>query len=178
METRSKTCRKCGDTKPISDFYVKSRVGTTGKDYSASLAGYSDACKRCHADRVAERRKRLGDEYTKSFKDWEYRRKYGIRLDEYNQMFADQNGCCAICGKHQTEFKKSLAVDHDHETGKVRALLCVNCNLGVGCFRDDSDLLQAAIRYLADHSTTNTKSAQVATDIGENGGQSDDKSVH
>ncbi len=178
METQSKTCGKCGENKPISDFYVKSRASNYGKDYSGSLAGYSSTCRKCHSGRMAERRKLLGDEYTKSFKDWEYRHKYGIGLDEYNQMFADQGGCCAICGKHQTEFKKSLAVDHNHETGKVRALLCVNCNLGVGCFKDDSSLLQAAIRYLADHSTTNTQSAQAVTDLGEKSGPTDDESVH
>lgn len=178
METRSKTCRKCGETKPVSDFYVKSRKSTFGKDYSDSLAGFSSDCRKCHAGRMAERRKRLGDAYKTSFKDWEYRHKYGIGLDDYNRMFADQGGCCAICRKHQTEFKKALAVDHDHVTGKVRSLLCVNCNLGVGCFRDDPALLEETIRYLKGHLTTNTESAQVATDFSENSGASDDESVH
>ena len=76
---------------------------------------------------------------------------YGITLDDYNQMFADQNGCCAICGLHQSEFKKALHVDHCHTTDKVRGLLCAECNLGLGKFKDNIQTLENAIRYLTNN---------------------------
>lgn len=57
---------------------------------------------------------------------------YGIILDDYNRMFAEQKGCCSICKIHQTELKKRLGVDHNHSTGKVRGLLCDRCNWILG----------------------------------------------
>ena len=56
----------------------------------------------------------------------------GISLDEWNKMFGEQQGCCAICGKHQSEEKRNFAVDHDHETDIIRGLLCSNCNTKLG----------------------------------------------
>lgn len=53
---------------------------------------------------------------------------YGITLDQYNQMLADQNDSCALCNKHKSNFKRALHVDHNHKTGKVRGLLCFYCN--------------------------------------------------
>ncbi len=104
-------------------------------------------------------------------------RKYGMTLQQYNEMFAAQNGCCAICGKHQTEFVKGLAVDHDHATGAVRALLCVNCNLGVGYFKESVDLLGQAIAYVERFQETRTRPD---SDPGarENSGQAESSSVH
>lgn len=59
-------------------------------------------------------------------------RKYGLTAEDYNQIYIAQQGCCAICGKHQSEFKQRLAVDHNHTTNKVRGLLCVSCNTCLG----------------------------------------------
>ena len=73
---------------------------------------------------------------------------YGITLEEYNQMFADQNGNCGICKRNQSEFTKALSVDHCHTTGEVRGLLCDDCNMGLGKFKDDEFKLQEAIKYL------------------------------
>ena len=73
---------------------------------------------------------------------------FGIGLEDYNIMFANQNGCCAICGKHQDEMNKKLHVDHCHTTGKIRGLLCINCNLAIGNFFDNITLLKNAIKYL------------------------------
>lgn len=55
-------------------------------------------------------------------------RTYGITLHRYNQMLREQNDACAICERHKSEFSKSLAVDHDHASGRVRSLLCFTCN--------------------------------------------------
>jgi len=74
--------------------------------------------------------------------------KYNLTIDGYNQLLIEQNGCCKICGRHQTKLKKKLVVDHCHRTGKVRGLLCYNCNLGIGLLFDNQTILQSAINYL------------------------------
>lgn len=71
---------------------------------------------------------------------------YGITLEDYNQMFAKQNGTCAIC--HTPPEHRRLAVDHDHMTGEVRGLLCSRCNRLLGNSGDDPMILQSAIDYL------------------------------
>ena len=92
--------------------------------------------------------------YEKHGYNKEYKRRhdlknlYGITPDDYNRMFVEQKGCCAICGTHQQELKKKLAVDHDHETGKVRGLLCRSCNTGIGLLKENKEILLAAISYL------------------------------
>ena len=60
--------------------------------------------------------------------------KYGIDIDTYNRLLQEQNECCAICKRHQSKFKRRLAVDHRHSDGRVRGLLCGNCNRLVGEF--------------------------------------------
>ena len=76
------------------------------------------------------------------------RRWYGLTLEDYNQMFEEQNGCCKICNRHQTDFKKRLHVDHCHNTNKVRGLLCHNCNLALGRFMDNPETIKAALEYV------------------------------
>lgn len=79
--------------------------------------------------------------------DREYllRTKYGMTQNDYDKMFEDQRGRCAICRRPQ---KSSLDIDHSHITGRVRGLLCGNCNRGLGLFSDDPDILDAAAQYL------------------------------
>lgn len=74
--------------------------------------------------------------------------KYGITLSEYNDIFLIQNGKCAICLRHQTEFSRSFHVDHDHITRRVRGLLCHFCNLMLGGAQDKIFALEKAIQYL------------------------------
>lgn len=74
-------------------------------------------------------------------------RKYGLTHDEYQALLEAQGGVCAICGNGAQQ--RSLAVDHDHETGAVRGLLCDRCNPMLGYARDNAVVLQAAIAYLA-----------------------------
>lgn len=73
---------------------------------------------------------------------------YGITRVQYNEMFEKQNGCCAICKRHQSEFSKALHVDHCHKSDKVRGLLCHQCNVALGLLKDDSTRLESAIAYL------------------------------
>ena len=76
---------------------------------------------------------------------------FGITVDQYEAIAKQQNDCCAICGTPQLELRRKMAVDHDHVTGKVRALLCHNCNVGLGNFKDSEQILTKAIKYLYDH---------------------------
>ncbi len=81
-------------------------------------------------------------------KDKRLRYLYGISIMTYEEMQAQQGGVCAICGKACVT-GQSLAVDHCHETRTVRGLLCVNCNRGLGLFKDNEDALIRAASYLA-----------------------------
>lgn len=83
-------------------------------------------------------------------------RKYGISIDDYDRMLSAQNGKCGICLRKFEPLTKKRAwhtpvVDHDHVTGKVRALLCGPCNSGIGYFKDDIGRLEAAAKYLKRH---------------------------
>lgn len=73
---------------------------------------------------------------------------YGITPEQYNSMFEAQGGRCAICGIHQSEQKRRLAVDHNHSTKQLRGLLCINCNTGIGKFKESTELLNRANEYI------------------------------
>lgn len=73
---------------------------------------------------------------------------YNVTIEEYNTLFEKQNGCCAICGKHQSEFILPLFVEHCHKTGKVRGLMCNKCNVGIGCFEDNPIIINNALKYI------------------------------
>ena len=73
------------------------------------------------------------------------RNKYGILPDQYEEMFKEQKGKCAICNKVS---KRKLAIDHDHDTGLIRELLCSNCNRALGYFKDSKENLKKAVSYL------------------------------
>jgi len=73
--------------------------------------------------------------------------KYGLTIQQLLQMETDQQGCCAICGKKFRD-KKDIHIDHNHETSKVRQLLCCKCNCGLGYFGESINSLSNAIQYL------------------------------
>lgn len=75
---------------------------------------------------------------------WRARVKYNLTIDEYDAIIAKG---CAICGTNEG----TICVDHSHETGQIREALCVNCNLGIGRFKDDPALTERAARYLRKH---------------------------
>ena len=81
----------------------------------------------------------------------DYKRKYGITIDDYNMMLELQSGVCAICSQ-ECKTEKNLAVDHDHKNGQIRALLCKNCNTGLGSFNDNIENMQKAIDYVKSYS--------------------------
>lgn len=73
---------------------------------------------------------------------------FNIKREEYNNMLIKQDKKCVICKLPYDQFKKKLAVDHNHKSKEVRGLLCSNCNIGLGHFNDDIILLAEAIKYL------------------------------
>jgi len=92
------------------------------------------------------------DLYSLEYKRDRYLEKqYGISLDDFNFKLEEQNFCCAICNRHQSEFKKNLNVDHCHTTGKIRGLLCGKCNKGLGQLFDNISNINNAIQYLKDN---------------------------
>jgi hypothetical protein len=111
-----------------------------GKDFVSTGRNH----KRCTDCKLIEEKRKQKEYDRKSV----YKRDYGITIEQYNQMFEEQKGCCKICGTHQSVLPKSLAVDHCHNTSKVRGLLCMNCNLLLGYAKDAKEILESAIRYL------------------------------
>jgi len=110
-------------------------------------------CRTCEklrqqSDKSKATKRKYGKDKKDRIKDLYLKRAFNISIEEYNKLFENQNGCCAICNKHQTEFKKSFAVDHCHKTIKVRGLLCSKCNIGIGQFNDNEELLRKAIEYI------------------------------
>lgn len=77
-----------------------------------------------------------------------YKYRYGISLEEFYELQRKQKNVCAICGKPETRGKKRLCVDHNHTTGKVRGLLCSQCNVAIAWMGESPDILIAAIQYL------------------------------
>jgi hypothetical protein len=82
------------------------------------------------------------------------KRKFGIGLHEYNLMFTEQKGKCACCGIHQNKLTNRFAVDHDHDTGLIRGLLCNHCNLAIGKLGDNIEGVMKALNYLEKHELT------------------------
>lgn len=74
--------------------------------------------------------------------------KYGLTPEEYLAMYQEQGGCCAICSR-ELDFDADIKVDHHHESGRVRKMLCHDCNTGIGYLKEDPVILHSAIEYLA-----------------------------
>lgn len=143
--TQSKQCRRCEIVKPGSEF---------GKR-SASPDGLNYICKQCAAQERADRKelKRKQKVYQEALKadarkEAKLQRHYGMSLADYHTRLTEQGGCCAICGRDPEGFVRAFAVDHDHVTGRVRGILCPDCNRGLGGFQDSPDLLRRAADYL------------------------------
>lgn len=146
----NKTCRDCGFYKDSSKF-IKNKL---------SKGGIDSLCIDCNKERVKLWRKnnpekRKLQQQRESGKDYNHKKHlkatYGLSRDEYLKLFDDQKGCCAICGRHQLEFKKRLSVDHNHTTNTIRGLLCSHCNSVLGYAKDSIDILNTSIKYLEKH---------------------------
>ena len=100
-------------------------------------------CKPCNSKITKKYRKKNLDK----MKAYDRQRKFGITPDEYNEMLENQNYVCAIC-KQKCKSGRNLAVDHCHDTGKIRGLLCICCNRGLGVYKNNISTLENAINYL------------------------------
>lgn len=186
------TCPKCGEEKPLDDFYknrstknghtnrCKSCITIDRRLHYESLPPLEvddpvAPCVRCNINPRMTHRKRLHawclscqseiekerraanpSHYEVKDRSKHLRTKYNLSISDYDAMEQEQGGLCALC--HRPEMttesgkaKRRLSVDHDHHTGAVRALLCITCNIGLGSFMDDPELLDAAASYLRHH---------------------------
>ncbi len=163
--SKTKRCSKCGETKPVAEFHKQ-------KTSSDGLRSQCKACRRAYALQYnaahKDARNAASRRYHQEHKERERVRnaayharpdvktrkrerdlgRYGVTLAEYDAMLEAQGGACAICGKAPGEEGRRLAVDHDHETGEVRGLLCGKCNQGIGCLQDSAELARRAMMYL------------------------------
>lgn len=139
-----KLCGKCRNILDISKFN-KQKSRKNGLQLWCSDCIRIDKSRRYHGGR-SEIMKNQWRGYT-------LKRKYGITTEDYNKMADLQQGKCAICGEEQlTENNqyntKKLVIDHSHKNGKVRGLLCSECNNGMGKLKDSVEILKKAINYL------------------------------
>lgn len=92
-------------------------------------------------------RKRANKKWNKDKgKEYALKHKYGITLEQHKQMYAEQDGCCAICGI-LVQYSK-IHTDHDHQTNKIRGLLCHGCNIALGMVKEDIVVLEKMKQYL------------------------------
>lgn len=136
-----KTCVKCGETKDLIEFKLNGSLKTLRKKCWE--------CEKVEIDLARAKYKMENPEkYANTRKNSKLKARYGITLEEFNEIFLQQNGCCKICGTHQADLRETLSVDHCHITLNVRGLLCGDCNRGIGLFKDSIDNLTKAINYL------------------------------
>ena len=137
-----KPCKRCGIVKPLADYYLQG-------------GARSSYCKPCCTIRNAE--KRILNPGIREKEQLRYKTKrMGTTPEWFNEKLASQNGVCAICKQPETHPIKrgsstvrSLAIDHDHITGKVRGLLCFRCNTSVHLLdKFGAEWLRSAARYL------------------------------
>jgi hypothetical protein len=140
-----KACRRCHAMKPLEEF-------NKNKQYRSGRQKWCKCCSKeyYHANREridARQRARYQKNKGKLLRANRLGT-YGLRPADYDRMFAEQSGVCAICRKVVVG---NLCVDHNHETRQVRGLLCRKCNTGLGNFQDSPDLILTAHAYLERH---------------------------
>lgn len=136
---------------------IDASMGTMPMQNNAAV----DKCRRYrerHKDQpeYIKRRREYGRRYRETrqcrLDKYHLREKYGITVEQYNKMSAIQNRLCLICNQPETAMRagrvKNLSVDHNHETGRIRGLLCGKCNVAIGLAEEDIERLREAIAYL------------------------------
>ena len=130
-----KVCNGCKVAKSRAEFYP------TGK-------GVSSKCRPCATAAAADRQRRDPESARASCRKYKLKANYGLTLAQFDAMLEAQGGGCAICGTTEPRGMGRFPVDHCHATGRIRGLLCTECNKGLGNFKDDVRLLVRAIAYL------------------------------
>lgn len=139
--TVDKTCTVCKELKLLIDYQLI-------KPKNSTIKFHSSICRKCQNTRRTEKRKLNPTKEKLRQKNKKLKQDYKISLEQYNQMLENQDFKCKICKKPQEDLLISLAIDHCHTTNKIRGLLCTNCNLGIGMFKDNIISLGNAIEYL------------------------------
>ena len=137
-----KQCSKCQIVKPLSEFYTISKSGNP-----------HGSCKECFKAASKRSREKLGREHRKNY---ELQWCYGIDLSAYNEMLEEQDGKCACGATRGRANREALHVDHDHNTGLIRGLLCHRCNRAIGLV-DDPASLRALADYIESANARSTK---------------------
>lgn len=130
----TRKCNCCNEVLLVSDFHIK-------KSNNENHFRFNSPCKFC-----ANINRNIN--YQKAY---HRKLKYNITENDYQKMLINQDYSCAICGIHREDLNKDLAVDHCHSTGKIRDLLCANCNSGIGFFKESLFKLKSAIKYIKHH---------------------------
>lgn len=148
-----KKCSTCKQLKDFSSFHKN----------KYTKVGLQSCCKICDKSRLSKwkknnaasvrkhtsfYRKNNPEQVKRSCRSRDLKRFNNISIEEYDVLFVQQRGCCAGCQRHQFEFKQHLAVDHDHQTGRIRGLLCHGCNTFLGHMKDNPILLSTALTNL------------------------------
>lgn len=138
------TCNKCNQDKPKSEFYKESKIAR----------GYRYACKECEAPRFNNYRNAPGNRQrmADTRRRWNRTRLYNFPPELYDRRLAEQGNVCAICGTDTPGGKGQFHADHNHKTSQPRGVLCHNCNVALGNFQDNQEILRAAIEYLNKYS--------------------------
>jgi len=163
-----RTCTSCGEAKPLSEFW---------KDRSKKH-GYTSKCKPYKTLIFNKYRKDRGYDAKRYWRNPQGERerhlvrKYGVTQAEYDALLNKQNGCCAICGRTQL---KAFDIDHDHATGRIRGLLCTNCNRMVGHAHDDAERLEKAAAYLRENTIVPQVAAEFVRAFIEIAGKSEER---
>lgn len=133
-----KKCKNCGEDKPNEEYYKR----------VASKDGLAFNCKSCSDETAREWNNRNTDKRFETRRKSHLRRKFDISLEQYSELLKKQNNCCAVCERHVSEFNKELAVDHNHQTGEIRGLLCTNCNYRLVAKHTNGELLRKIADYV------------------------------
>jgi hypothetical protein len=152
---KSRMCKKCGISKSSDEFYKPSASIKNGKTYLPKFRAVCKTCTQEHFKKWVSDHPERSKEIQKSIR---LKETYGMSIEEHDAIMKSQDRRCAICGneettKHNSGNIRALAVDHCHETGKIRGLLCNMCNLGIGKFKEDPTLLRAAADYIEKYRT-------------------------
>ena len=141
-----KLCTRCTVMKPRVEFSERRQKAGCVDAYWASNA----YCKACACEIAAQHRLKDLVGSAASQRRSRLKQTYGLTLEAYDEMLRKQGGGCAICGTDTPGGLGGFHVDHCHHTGRVRGLLCLNCNRGIGALKDDANLLRRAISYLGE----------------------------
>lgn len=129
-----KHCKRCGRDLPLDNFY----------HYNGKAQHPCKDCRKKIDDNPEARARK-----SRNRRIWHLKTLYGITMEFFDYLLFDKQGLrCAICDEFLPEKDSQIAIDHNHITGKIRGLLCHQCNFGLGNFKDSPEILRSAATYL------------------------------